>query len=142
MTITTDYPGRNPGANSPAMLARSRGSASDGASPFVAKSAGGIHFTQKENSLLIGEYANILNLDEDKAIDAWAAWAVTVITISIHVILVVLTYLPSIRTIQPKNGEITLSRNWLPLYRRTHEKSQGRQNRGLSPPKIQTSRLN
>lgn len=48
------------------------------ANPWVAKSSGGIHFTEKEIDLLMDEYDAIVNIDEDRAIDAWAAWAVTV----------------------------------------------------------------
>jgi hypothetical protein len=48
------------------------------ANPWVAKSSGGIKFTEKEIDLLMDEYDAIVNIDEDRAIDAWAAWAVIV----------------------------------------------------------------
>ena len=46
--------------------------------PLVGKSKGGDRFTKSEKELLINAYDEIMNLDEDKIIDAWSAWAVTV----------------------------------------------------------------
>lgn len=45
--------------------------------PWVARSTGGMNFTEEEVQLLLNVYDDIVNIDEDKAIDAWAAWAVT-----------------------------------------------------------------
>jgi hypothetical protein len=46
--------------------------------PFVAKSSRGDYFTKSEEKLLMDAYDDILDLDEDKIIDAWFAWAVEV----------------------------------------------------------------
>jgi hypothetical protein len=46
--------------------------------PFVGKSKGGNHFTKSEKELLMDAYDDIMDLDDDKIIDAWSAWAVTV----------------------------------------------------------------
>jgi hypothetical protein len=57
---------------------KSRVAESPSANPWVAKSAGGLDFSQKEIQLLVDFYDDIVNIDEDKAIDAWAAWALQV----------------------------------------------------------------
>jgi len=50
----------------------------DNGQPLVEKSKGGNHFTESEKELLMDVYDDIMDLDEDKIIDAWSAWAVTV----------------------------------------------------------------
>jgi hypothetical protein len=45
------------------------------ARPYVAKSAGGTKFTNEEIKLLEKNGDAIMNLDEDKTINAWIAWA-------------------------------------------------------------------
>jgi hypothetical protein len=50
--------------------------------PFVAKSSGGNNFSNEEKQLLLNGYDAIMNIDEDQAINAWAAWAVEVKTLN------------------------------------------------------------
>jgi hypothetical protein len=52
--------------------------------PWVAKSSGGIHFPTHEIRLLTENYDDIVNLDKDREIDAWAAWALEVRLTSNH----------------------------------------------------------
>ena len=47
-------------------------------SPWIAKSKGGKLFTPQENRLLIENYDDIMNIDENEEINAWAAWSVKV----------------------------------------------------------------
>lgn len=75
------------------------------------KPARRVNFTNKERRLLLDDYDDIVNIREDKTIDAWEAWAAAV-SITRHVldpvaVLKQKTYI-SIRAILPKNGEITL----------------------------------
>lgn len=51
--------------------------------PWLARSINGMEFTEEEIQLLVNDYDDIVNIDEDKAIDAWAAWAVAVGQLSI-----------------------------------------------------------
>ena len=44
----------------------------------VEKSAGGENFTHEETELLLDAYDDVLNLREDKVIDAWITWATAV----------------------------------------------------------------
>jgi hypothetical protein len=39
------------------------------------KPTAGNNFTDEDTELLDGAYGDILNLDEDRVIDAWVAWA-------------------------------------------------------------------
>jgi hypothetical protein len=50
--------------------------------PFVAKSSGGNNFSNEEKQFLLNGYDDIMNIDEDQAINAWAAWAVEVKTLN------------------------------------------------------------
>ncbi|KAG9240121.1 TRF2-interacting telomeric protein/Rap1 C terminal domain-containing protein [Calycina marina] len=44
--------------------------------PWVAKSKGGRLFTPQENKLLFNEYDDIVNINPDEEINAWAAWSI------------------------------------------------------------------
>lgn len=51
---------------------------------LAAKSTGGAAFTEEDTNELLGFYDDIMNLREDKKIDAWITWAHEVRSLPLH----------------------------------------------------------